>query len=180
MKFGIPLTLLRFVVAFAMTQRVLPLFALAEHGKQKEVKPKIRFTAAELMGLVPTPRPEDVASPKALVLALHDSISGPTGPFQWDRSRSLFLPTATIGEAGSDTAEKPHIEFQQVKDSIASVRDLRPTVSVHETVYRIRIERFGSIATAFYSHDSVTSEMERPTFAGSTPARCSTTVIDGG
>lgn len=55
-------------------------------------------------------------------------------------------------------AKKPHIEFPQVKDSIASVRDLRPTVSVHETVYRIRIERFGSIATAFYSHDSVTSE----------------------
>lgn len=91
-------------------------------------------------------------------MALHDSISGPIGPFQWDRFRSLFLPTATIGEAGSDTGEKPHIEFQQVKDSIASVRDLRPTVSVHETVYRIRIERFGSIATAFYSHDSVTSE----------------------
>lgn len=53
MKFGAPLTLLRFVVAFATTQQVLPLFALAEHGKQKEVKPKIRFTAAELTGLVP-------------------------------------------------------------------------------------------------------------------------------
>lgn len=158
MKFRVPLTLLRFVVALAMTQQVLPLLALAKDGKQKEVKPKIRFTAAGLMGLVPTPRPEDVASPKALVLALHDSISGPTGPFHWDRFRSLFLPTATIGEAGSDPGGKPHIEFQPVKDWIASVRDLRPRVSVHETVYKIRIEQFGSIATAFYSHDSVTSE----------------------
>ena len=162
MKFGVPLTSLGFVVAFAMTQQVLPLFTLAKDSKQKEAKPKIRFTAAELTGLVPTPRPEDVASPKALVLALHDSISGPTGPFQWDRFRSLFLPMATIGEAGSDTGEKPHIEFQPVKDWIASVRDLRPRVSVHETVYKIRIERFGSIATAFYSHDSVTSENGKP------------------
>ena len=105
MKFGAPLTLLRFVVAFAMTQQVLPLFAFSKDSKQKEVKPKIRFTAAELMGLVPTPRAEDVASPTALVLALHDSLSGPTGPFQWDRFRSLFLPKATIGEAGSDRGE---------------------------------------------------------------------------
>jgi hypothetical protein len=65
---------------------------------------------------------------------------------------------ATIGEAGSEPGGKPHIEVQPVKEWIRSVQDLRPKVSVHETVYKIRIEQFSSIATAFYSHNSVTSE----------------------
>lgn len=158
MKLRAPLVLLRLVMLVVMAQQVLPLSALGKNDKPKEAKSKIRFTAAELTELVPTPRPEDVASPKALVMALHDSISGPIGPFQWDRFRSLFLPTATIGQAGSEQGGKPYIEFQPVKDWIASVRDLRPKVSVRETVYKIHIEHFDSIATAFYSHDSVTSE----------------------
>jgi hypothetical protein len=89
MKFRAPLALLCFVLLFTMAKHALPLSALGHDGKQKAVKPKIGFTAAELIALVPTPRSEDVASPKALVLALHDSISGPMGPFKWDRFRSL-------------------------------------------------------------------------------------------
>ena len=158
MKFGAPLTLLRFIVILMLTQQTLPSSAQGKDGDQKKPGPKTRFTAAELMVLVPTPRPEDVASPKGLVLALHDSISGPIGPFSWGRFRSLFLPMATIGEAGLDPGEKPHIVFQSINNWILSVRDLRPSVSVYETVYKIRIEQFGSIATAFYNHNSVTSE----------------------
>ena len=158
MKFRIPLTLVRVIVVVMVAQQASPLLAQSKDGNQKEVRPKTRFTAAELIVLVPSPRPEDVRSPKALVLALHDSISGPIGPFNSDRFRSLFLPTATIGEAGLEASGKPHIVFQSVRDWIVSVGDLRPRVSVHETVYKMRIEQFGSIATGFYSHNSVTSE----------------------
>ena len=38
------------------------------------------------------------------------------------------------------------------------VQNLRPKVSVYETVYKLRVEQFGSIANAFYSHNSETTE----------------------
>jgi len=99
-----------------------------------------------------------VASLRALVLPHHDSISGSTGRFNWDRFSSLFFSAATIGEAGSEPGGRPHIEFQPAKDWILSVRKLRSRASVQETAYKVRIEQIGSIATAFYSHNSVTIE----------------------
>src|SRR4029077_8493987 len=48
------------------------------------------------------------------------SISGPISPFDWNRFRSLFLPTARIGEAGTEPSGKPHITFQSVNDWIRS------------------------------------------------------------
>lgn len=43
------------------------------------------------------PRPEDVQSVDAIVLAYYDSISGPKGEKRnWDRFRSLFLPDADL------------------------------------------------------------------------------------
>lgn len=43
------------------------------------------------------PKPEDVATPEAVVRATYDAISrAPGAPFQWDRFRSLFLPEARL------------------------------------------------------------------------------------
>lgn len=151
----------RFVLGVMITQQIFLLLVHGEDASQKELKPKSRFTAVELMASVPTPTPEDVASPKALVLALHDSISDPTGPFNWDRFRALFLPTAAIREAGSEPGGKPHIVFQPVQGWIQSVRDLRPKVSVYETVYKIHIEQFGSIFV-ISSRSTLSSALMRP------------------
>lgn len=149
----------RLLAILMLTKPVIPVFAQPAddvHGENRGAH-KAAFTALELQALVPTPRPEDVASPRALVFALHASISGPAGPFDWSRFRSLFLPTASIGEAGTQPGGNPHITFQSINDWIRSVQDLRPKVAVHEIVYKLRVEQFGSIASAFYSHDSVTS-----------------------
>src|SRR5580698_9871066 len=57
---------------------------LAQNGKL-DVEPitATRFTSGELSKLVPAPRPEDVASPRALVLALHASVTGKVASFDW-------------------------------------------------------------------------------------------------
>lgn len=49
----------------------------------------------------PPARPADVASPRALVAATYDVISGPAGPRDWDRFRSLFLPGARMTVVGA-------------------------------------------------------------------------------
>lgn len=158
-----PVSFPRLLAILMIAQQTLPLSAQTDDGIHQEDRaaPKSAFTASELQGLGPTPRPEDVASPTALVLALHASISGPIGPFDWNRFRSLFLPTARIGEAGTEPGGKPHITFQSVNDWILSVQDLRPKVSVHETVYKLHVEQFGSVANASYSHNSETTENGR-------------------
>ena len=163
MTFRSPATLPRLLAILMIAQHAVSLPAQTEDSAHQEDRatPKAAFTASELQGLAPTPRPEDVASPTALVLALHASISGPIGPFDWNRFRSLFLPTACIGEAGKKPGGKQHITFQSVNDWILSVQDLRPRVSVHETVYKMHVEQFGSIASAFYSHNSETTEQRR-------------------
>lgn len=63
-----------------------------------------RFLVAALLLTLPTTlsaqsaaRPEDVASPEAIVLAAYESINREAGePFDWDRFRSLHLPDARL------------------------------------------------------------------------------------
>jgi hypothetical protein len=149
-----------FLVIIAIGQPTLPVSAKSEGGVRQESRVGT-FTTRELDRLVPTPRPEDVASPKALIVALHASISGPKGPFDWSRFRSLFLPTACLGEAGRKRGGQQHIMYQSVNDWIRSVRNLRPKVALKEIVYKARIEQFDNIATAFYSgHEESTVKGE--------------------
>src|SRR3954470_16338357 len=51
-------------------------------------------------GMEVKPRPEDVGSMEAIVKALYDTISGPAGPRDWNRLRSLFLPGARMIPSG--------------------------------------------------------------------------------
>jgi len=44
----------------------------------------------------PAAKPADVASADAILAALYDVISGPAGPRDWDRFRSLFVPGARL------------------------------------------------------------------------------------
>lgn len=44
----------------------------------------------------PAARPEDVASPDAILAACYNVISGPAGQRDWDRFRSLFVPGARL------------------------------------------------------------------------------------
>ena len=114
-----------------------------------------RFTTGELSKLVPAPRPEDVASPRALVLALHASVTGEVASFDWRRFRSLFLPGARVGESGEETAGKPEVRFESVESWIRSARSMTATGSNREVIFKMHIEQFGNVANVFYSHSAV-------------------------
>jgi hypothetical protein len=58
------------------------------------------YTPADLAAKVPAPRPEDVKSLDAIMRAAYASISGPAGPRDWNRFRSLFLPQARFTQIG--------------------------------------------------------------------------------
>ena len=61
-------------------------------------------TAAARPAAGPPARLEDVASVEAILAATYEVISGPAGPRDWDRFRSLFVPGARLIPVGCDTA----------------------------------------------------------------------------
>jgi hypothetical protein len=58
------------------------------------------YTPASLASKVPAPKPEEVKSIEAIVSAAYAAISGPAGPRDWNRFRSLFLPQARFTQVG--------------------------------------------------------------------------------
>ena len=60
------------------------------------------FTPADLAAKVPAPKPDDIKSLDAIMRAAYASISGPAGPRDWDRFRSLFLPQARFTQVGKN------------------------------------------------------------------------------
>jgi hypothetical protein len=60
------------------------------------------FTPGDLAAKVPAPKPDDVRSLDAIVAAAYSSISGPAGPRDWNRFRSLFLPQARFTQVGKN------------------------------------------------------------------------------
>jgi hypothetical protein len=115
------------------------------------------YTASDLASLTPAARVNDVASPEALLVALHDSVSGPAGPVDWNRLRSLFLPSARLGSSRTDANGVTHITTSTVEELIQSGATEREKMPWYEVILAKRIERFDNIAVAYYSHDDRSS-----------------------
>jgi hypothetical protein len=152
----------RLFAIFMIAKQTLTLWLGVKIGstKKTEQRPKQYLLPQNYRGSFPFARPADVVSPRACWLFML--------LFLGRRARStgtvfalFFFPRRCIGEGGNAPGGEQHITFQSVNDWILSVRDLRPRVSVHETVYKMHVEQFGSIASAFYSHNSETTEQRR-------------------
>jgi hypothetical protein len=77
----------------AVTGTAAPAYARQPKDQDNHIPGSVGFTEEELEKRVPPARPEDVASPEAIVKALHDSVSGPKGEWNPDRLRSLCIPS---------------------------------------------------------------------------------------
>jgi len=127
--------------------------------------PAAAQTAAPAPAAAPAPQPADVASPKAIVAALYEVISGDAGVERdWDRFRSLFHPTARlmpsginregVGVARSITPEE-YIE----RSGPGLMRD-----GFHEREIASRSERFGHMVHVWSTYDSVRSRSDPEPF----------------
>lgn len=86
----------------------------------------------DLLKQVPAAKPEDVASPDAIVRAMHDAVSGPRG--QWDdrRLRSLFIPDALIEYTDEDGKNPPRLRTITVDELVRILKDLHQKVAWYE------------------------------------------------
>lgn len=132
MRLALPLLLAAFAV---------PVFA------QTPVAQPVNFS-------VPAAAEKDVDSIDAIVAALYDVISGPAGQARdWNRLRSLFVPTARMMPVGLRPDGSAGMRLLQVNDYVASSGPLLVEKGFHERELARRTERFGHISHVFSTYE---------------------------
>jgi hypothetical protein len=102
----------------------------------------------------PAANPADVGSVDAILAALYGSVSGPPGPRDWDRVRSLFAPGALVAPVehpadGGATARIMAIETFIERSSRNVSRE-----GFYEKEIARRADAFGSIVHVFSTYEA--------------------------
>jgi hypothetical protein len=102
----------------------------------------------------PAAAEKDVASIDAIMAALYDVISGPAGQARdWNRLRSLFVPTARMIPTGVRPDGSAVMRLLQVNDYVASSGPVMLEKGFHERELARRTEQFGNIAHIFSTYE---------------------------
>jgi hypothetical protein len=111
-------------------------------------------SGGELAQMVPTADPKDVASPEALVRALHDSVSGPVGDWDERRLLSLCLPHMVFAypEAGAHGVIR--ISVVSLDDMARQVKKVHKSSPWLERTFVTHVTRGGNIAVAYYNGEA--------------------------
>lgn len=102
----------------------------------------------------PRPRPEDVKSIDAIVAALYDVISGPPGPRDWDRLKSLLLPEARFMPIGHRPDGQDVYRTIDVEGYIQRSGPMFLKEGFFETGVANAVEQFGNIAHVFSTYEA--------------------------
>lgn len=113
----------------------------------------------------PPAAPEDVASEDAIIQALYDVISGPAGPRDWDRMRSLFLPDARLIPTGRGQDSTYRIRVLTLDGYITSSGPYFAREGFFEREVANRREAFGQIVHRFSTYESRHSPGDAEPFA---------------
>lgn len=111
----------------------------------------------------PVANPADVSSVDAIVKAVYDVISGPSGKQRdWDRMRSLFLPGARLIATGQRQSGGYGSRVMTVDDYVLSSGPYLEKEGFFETEIARKSESFGQIVHAFSTYESRHKPEEKP------------------
>jgi hypothetical protein len=112
------------------------------------------------------PRREDVDSIDGIVRALYETISGPAGPRDWDRERSLLAPGARLQPTRPKEGGGGTMEVFDVEGYIASRTPFFAQNDFHEVEVSRRVDRFGNIAQVWSQYEGRRSPEGEPFMRG--------------
>ena len=115
---------------------------------------------------VAKPRPEDVASPDAIIKAMYDNISGPAGKRNWYRERSLFLEGAHLIPIGKRVHKEGGLEIMTLEEWIEDAEPFFAENDFYETEVMRQMNRFGNLVQAFSTYEARESEDGAPIARG--------------
>lgn len=115
----------------------------------------------------PDPAADDVESIDAILAATYDVLSGPAGePRDWDRLRSLFLPSARMipvqRAADGRTVDRALTVEEYIRGSATMIEEM----GFREVEIARRLERFGGVAHAFSTYEAYQEGREEPIMRG--------------
>ena len=112
------------------------------------------FTPADLAAKVPAPKPGDVNSLSAIMKAAYAAISGPAGPRNWDRFRSLFLPQARFTQVGKNPDGSTFIISWNEEEFIRDATTIFSKEPFYENAIVNRPQSYGGMTQVFSSYES--------------------------
>jgi hypothetical protein len=119
--------------------------------------------AAAQEARAPAAKAEDVATVDAILHALYDVISGPTGQARdWDRFRSLFLPEGRLVATGKAADGSARYRAMTPDGYIEANAEGLVSVGFSEREVSRRLEEFGNIAHAFSTYESKLTRQGQP------------------
>jgi hypothetical protein len=125
----------------------------ASTQQQSDVRPSQQSAADPFAG-VPAAKPGDVNSIDHILAALYDVISGPPGPRDWDRFRSLFIPTARLTSATKAPDGSLRVHPNTVEDYATRGGAYFLKNGFFEKSIVNRVFTFGNIAQVLSSYES--------------------------
>ncbi|MDT8319808.1 MAG: hypothetical protein RQ826_04705 [Xanthomonadales bacterium] len=99
-------------------------------------------------------RPEDVASPDAIIAALYDCISGPAGSRNWARLKTLYLPEARLIPVGKRMHRDADFSVLTLAQWIEDARPYMAENDFYEKEVMRHSDRFGRIIQAFSTYET--------------------------
>jgi len=113
----------------------------------------------------PAANPADVATMDSIVASLYEVISGPPGPRNWDRFRSLFAPGARLIPTGRRPTGEVGSRVLTPEEYIQRSAPLLEKNGFFEREISRRTENFGSIAHLFSTYESRHAREDEKPFA---------------
>jgi hypothetical protein len=132
-------------------------------SSQPQMPPSLpMFSAADLAAKVPAPKPEDVKSVEAIMHAAYDVISGPAGPRDWNRFRSLFLPQARFTQVGKGPDRAVFVISWSVDEFIRDAGAVFAKDPFYENAIVNQPQSYGNMTQVLSSYESHRSLGDKP------------------
>ncbi len=110
----------------------------------------------------PAARPGDVDTPEHIVAAVYDVISGPAGPRDWDRFRSLYYPGARMIPSGRNDKGAVFARVVTPDDYAARAQEFFNKEGFFENPVANRVEVWDHIAHVWSTYESRHGRGETP------------------
>jgi hypothetical protein len=112
------------------------------------------------------PRPEDVKSPDAIIKAMYETISGPAGPRNWYRQRSLYVEGARLIPIGKRVHKDGGLEIMSIEEWIDDAKAFLEENDFYEAEIMRKTHSYGNIIQAFSTYESRNNPDSKPIARG--------------
>jgi len=110
----------------------------------------------------PAAKPDDVKSIDSVMAALYDVISGPPGERDWNRFRSLFIPSAHLTSTSLAPDGSVRVHPNSVDDYARGAGAYFLKNGFFESPIVNRVQTYGNVAQVFSSYESRHAATDAP------------------